>query len=320
MRAEYNTDALERCLHFLCSPTIYPQLPNMRTCHKHNVTGIATYGDCPQCIKEQTPAMITNNTTPRTDAEQKWTFGDNRPGMSFDCVKVEFTEGLERELNNAERRFQFQKDENDNRIRQIRKLQQDLADAENPKILGMAADLNLELQNKCDMWRDEFARIKAIECSRPGVVESEIIGICDRAMLDIRSKISLIDQREKAADMIAKLNEEATATEELLRTYGWKEEESLQMFLHRTRMPANPLKHSPEYLAVLLQSCEEKLLQAGAALKAIFDATDPYADGAPEASAHDKLCNEISALARPWRRGYSENNEVSDRAGEGRRS
>ena len=25
----------------------------MRTCKKHNVSGIATYGDCPQCIKEQ---------------------------------------------------------------------------------------------------------------------------------------------------------------------------------------------------------------------------------------------------------------------------
>ena len=27
--------------------------PNMRICKTHNVSGIATYGDCPQCIKEQ---------------------------------------------------------------------------------------------------------------------------------------------------------------------------------------------------------------------------------------------------------------------------
>ncbi len=36
--------------------------------------------------------------TPRTDAEKKWTFGDNRPGMSFDCVTVDFARTLEREL------------------------------------------------------------------------------------------------------------------------------------------------------------------------------------------------------------------------------
>jgi plasmid maintenance system antidote protein VapI len=72
--------------------------------------------------------------------------------------------------------------------------------AQSAKALGMALDLNLNLQNKADMWRDEFERIKAIEFSKHGVVESEIAGICDRAMSDIRSKISLIDQREKVAD------------------------------------------------------------------------------------------------------------------------
>lgn len=258
--------------------------------------------------------------TPRTDAEQKWTFGDNRPGMSFECVKAEFAEGLEKELaeakrllatrveasrlDDAERRFQYQKDENDNRIKQIRKLQQELADS--PKMLGMATELNMMLQNKADMWRDEFARIKAL-CHGKPLEWLEVEGICDRAMSDICSNISLIDQREKAADEIARLNDEATATEALLRTYGWKEHESLQMFLHRTRYPANPLKHSPEYLACLLQDCENKLAKATAALKAIFAATDPYADGAPDASAHDKLCNEISSLARPWVRTHSEN-------------
>lgn len=132
-------------------------------------------------------------------------------------------------------------------------------------------------------------------------------GICDRAITDIRSKISLIDQREKAADMIAKLNDEATATEALLRMYGWKEDESLQMFLHRTRQPADALRHSPEYMTKLLQDCEGELAKATAALKAIFDCTDPYADGVIDASAHDKLCNEISSLARPWARTHSEN-------------
>lgn len=158
--------------------------------------------------------------TPRTNAEQKWTFGDNRPGMDFDCVKVEFAHELEKELaeakrllatrveasrlDDAERRFQYQKEENDNRIKQIRKLQQELADS--PKMLGMATDLNLLLQNKADMWRDEFQRIKAL-CHGKSLEFLEIAGICDRAISDIRSNISLIDQREKAADEIARLRD-----------------------------------------------------------------------------------------------------------------
>lgn len=227
--------------------------------------------------------------TPRTDAEQKWTFGDNRPGMDFECVKVEFAHELEKELAEAKRL---------------------LADA--TKMLGMATDLNLDLQNKSDMWRDEFQRIRAIVYDSDLHTNSEIAGICDRAITDIRSKISLIDQREKAADMVAKLNAEATATEALLRMYGWKEEESLQMFLHRTRQPADSLKHSPEYMASLLQDCESKRERAEDALKRIFDATDPYADGVTDASAHDKLCNEIASLARPWARTHSENKAPSN--------
>ena len=155
--------------------------------------------------------MIHNNTTPRTDAEQKWTFGDNRPGMSFECVKVEFAQELERELNKANTLWQYQKEETDKRIVQIRKLQRAFDDA-------CAAN----------------------------------------------------------------------------KTYRQQE-----------------LNHSPEYMAALLQDCEDKLAKATAALKAIFASTDPYADGAPDASAHDKLCNEVSSLARPWARTHSENAEVS---------
>jgi len=67
------------------------------------------------------------------------------------------------------------------------------------KMLGMATDLNLDLQNKADMWRDEFERIKTI-CYGKSLEFLEIQGICERAMLDIRSQISLIDQREKVAE------------------------------------------------------------------------------------------------------------------------
>lgn len=159
--------------------------------------------------------MIHNNTTPRTDAEQKWTFGDNRPSMSFECVKVEFAQELERELNKANTLWQYQKEETDKRIAQIRKLQ-------------------------------------------------------------------------KAFDDACAAN----------KTYRQQE-----------------LNHSPEYLAALLQDCEEKLAKATASLAAIFAATDPYADGAEDSSAHDKLCNKVSALARPWALTHSENAKLSGSEG-----
>jgi len=260
--------------------------------------------------------------TPRTDAEQKWTFGDNRLDMSFECVKVEFAEKLEKELaeakrllgtrveavrlDDAERRFQYQKEENDKRIVQIRKLQGEVfeykkqylaiadatlpvsdgyediikeirrlrcAEADAAKMLGMATDLNMLLQNKADMWRDEFQRIKAL-CHGKSLDFLEIEGVCDRAAQDIRSQIPLIDQREKASDMIAKLNDEAAEVEKLLRIYGWKEEESLQMFLYRTRQSADTLSNSPQYLCGLLQECEDKLAKSQDELARLRDGID----------------------------------------------
>jgi hypothetical protein len=37
------------------------------------------------------------------------------------------------------------------------------------------------------------------------------------------------------------------------------------------------------------------------ALGCIYDMTEGYADGAPDASPHDKLCNEIADIARHLR-------------------
>ena len=108
-------------------------------------------------------------------------------------------------LDDAERRFQYQKDENDNRIKQIRKLQAQEREAQ--RCFGMALELNIELQHKADMWRDEFKRIKAI-CYGKSLDFLEIQGICERAMLDIRSNISLVDQREKLAEENADLRKE----------------------------------------------------------------------------------------------------------------
>lgn len=36
---------------------------------------------------------------------------------------------------------------------------------------------------------------------------------------------------------------------------------------------------------------------AAPALRQIYDRTEGYADGAPDASPHDRLCNEISSIA-----------------------
>lgn len=35
-------------------------------------------------------------------------------------------------------------------------------------------------------------------------------------------------------------------------------------------------------------------------IKSIYDDTEGYADGAPDASLHDKLCNEISSKLQPY--------------------
>jgi len=87
-------------------------------------------------------------------------------------------------------------------VAEIRRLRQ--AEKDGAKMLGMATDLNLDLQNKADMWRDEFQRIKAI-CHGKSLDFLEIAGICDRAAQNIRSNISLIDQREKVAEENAEL-------------------------------------------------------------------------------------------------------------------
>ncbi len=60
----------------------------------------------------------------------------------------------------------------------------------------LETELN-NLQTKVDMWRDEFQRIKAIEFSKLDVIESEIAGICDRAMTDIFSTVPIIDERDR---------------------------------------------------------------------------------------------------------------------------
>jgi len=56
---------------------------------------------------------------------------------------------------------------------------------------------------------------------------------------------------------------------------------------------------------------EKELAKATATLRAVFDCTDPYADGVTDASAHDKLCNEIASLARPWALTHSENKVIT---------
>ncbi len=50
-----------------------------------------------------------------------------------------------------------------------------------------------------------------------------------------------------------------------------------------------------------LDAALSKAEKAEKALKEIWDLTDPYADGVEDASAHDRLCANVSGIARPWK-------------------
>jgi hypothetical protein len=52
-------------------------------------------GYCPKCGQL---ACVCYTPTPRTDAAPKYFFGDNRPGMSIECVPIELPRQLESEL------------------------------------------------------------------------------------------------------------------------------------------------------------------------------------------------------------------------------
>jgi hypothetical protein len=84
------------------------------------------------------------------------------------------------------------------------------------KMLGMSLDNHLSLQNKADMWRDEFLRIKAL-CFGKSLDFLEIEGICNRALDEITSKISLIEQRETVAQELNAMREKLWKTEEALQ-------------------------------------------------------------------------------------------------------
>lgn len=55
--------------------------------------------------------------------------------------------------------------------------------------------------------------------------------------------------------------------------------------------------------AVSAGQCEfyrMEFYKAEKALREIWALTDPYADGAEDSSAHDRLCANVSGVARPW--------------------
>lgn len=45
---------------------------------------------------------------------------------------------------------------------------------------------------------------------------------------------------------------------------------------------------------------ERELNAAKTIITQIYNDTEGYADGAPDASSHDKLCNEISSICKPF--------------------
>ena len=54
------------------------------------------------------------------------------------------------------------------------------------------------------------------------------------------------------------------------------------------------------FISVRSPSTKELLNKALTALKLIHSLTDPYADGAPDATAHDKLALEVSTITKPF--------------------
>ena len=49
-----------------------------------------------------------------------------------------------------------------------------------------------------------------------------------------------------------------------------------------------------------LMSQSLKIISLQRVIETIYDRTEGYADGAPDATAHDKLCNEISSKLKPF--------------------
>ncbi len=172
---------------------------------------------------------METNDTPRTDeAIAKFSFIE--PPHDLDAKFGDFAKQLEMELS-----------------QQVK---------DSAKTLGMALKLNLDLQNKADMWMDEFETIKAIEFSKLNVIESEIAGICDRAMLDIRSRVSLIDQREKVAEEnadleaeIAELNQRLAEKDARIKALSGALDDAISL-LDRAVMEETPDDYGETYQAV----------------------------------------------------------------------
>lgn len=53
------------------------------------------------------------------------------------------------------------------------------------------------LKDALDMQRDEFMRIKALLSPAGSAMDSEIIGLCDRAILNIEQVVPVVVQRDK---------------------------------------------------------------------------------------------------------------------------
>ena len=71
---------------------------------------------------------------------------------------------------------------------------------------------------------------------------------------------------------------------------------------HGPFAPAREMVHA-EFARKLERELDEaraELKSIRAAIQTIYYDTEGYADGAPDASRHDKLCNEIAATLKPF--------------------
>lgn len=111
---------------------------------------------------------------------------------------------------------------------------------------------NLDLQNMLDMQRDEFLRIAACQNA-----PSEIKALCERAASDIRSKICLIDQREKVADENMRLHEalsQIEASHNILSTQSSAKQSQLESYWTRIQETEQKLTAAEKRAEDLVQS------------------------------------------------------------------
>jgi len=79
-----------------------------------------------------------------------------------------------------------------------------------------------------------------------------------------------------------------------------RERDESRKLLRDSNRGAERNAHISQSLASQLVEARRENAEMREAIKTIYYDTEGYADGAPDASRHDRLCNEISAKLQPF--------------------